>query len=370
VVLTFEKGNKTEAFPAAFMRHNVADLAIFPTEIGLNVSLEMIRRLSPDSLSVVEFRSSDDISIAQTLYKYPLLGEQMSNAWNLNLGREFHMTDDKGLFETQPTSDCWALFEGKMVWQFDAAYDKPRYWISAKKAKSQLRGLAARRLAAAFRVATGLSFEQISELFDPNEIKLDHECYRLAFRDIAASTNERTMVATILPRDVFAGNTLNLASPWRFDIDKQGWQQVTTLTAYEMCYLTACLNSFVVDWTLRQKVTSHLNQFYVYQVPVPRITEGVGELHPIALRAARLTCTTPEFDELAQQVGLKSHRDGAAGLAERAELRAELDGLIAHLYGLTEAEFAHVLSAFPLVPEPVKLAALNAYRDVERGLIR
>jgi len=56
--------------------------------------------------------------------------------------------------------------------------------------------------------------------------------------------------------------------------------------------------------------------------------------------------------------------------AERARLRAELDGLIAHLYGLTEAEFAHILGTFPLVAEPVKIAALNAYRDVERGLIR
>jgi len=37
---------------------------------------------------------------------------------------------------------------------------------------------------------------------------------------------------------------------------------------------------------------------------------------------------------------------------------------------LTEVEFAHVLSTFPLVPEPVKIAALNAYRDVKRGLIK
>jgi hypothetical protein len=30
--------------------------------------------------------------------------------------------------------------------------------------------------------------------------------------------------------------------------------------------------------------------------------------------------------------------------------------------------FAHILGTFPLVAEPVKVAALNAYRDVERGL--
>ena len=55
---------------------------------------------------------------------------------------------------------------------------------------------------------------------------------------------------------------------------------------------------------------------------------------------------------------------------ERTRLRAELDGLIAHLYGLTEEEFAHMLATFPVVPDPVKVAAQNAYRDVERGLIR
>lgn len=53
-----------------------------------------------------------------------------------------------------------------------------------------------------------------------------------------------------------------------------------------------------------------------------------------------------------------------------ARLRAELDGLVAHLYGLSENEFVHILATFPLVPEPVKQAARNAYRDVERGLIR
>ena len=61
---------------------------------------------------------------------------------------------------------------------------------------------------------------------------------------------------------------------------------------------------------------------------------------------------------------------GITNPVERAKLRAELDGLIAHLYGLTEAEFAHILTTFPLVAEPVKVAALNAYRDVERGLVK
>ena len=108
--------------------------------------------------------------------------------------------------------------------------------------------------------------------------------------------------------------------------------------------------------------------FFVYNTPVPRLTAADPRFAPIAARAARLICTTPEFDDLAKEVGLKRHQ--LLEPIERARLRAELDGLIAHLYGLTESEFAHILTTFPLVAEPVKVAALNAYRDAERGLVK
>ena len=57
---------------------------------------------------------------------------------------------------------------------------------------------------------------------------------------------------------------------------------------------------------------------------------------PLNFIAARLICTAPEFDALARQVGLKSHKDGVTDPAKRAKIRAELDAQIAHLYGLTE----------------------------------
>jgi hypothetical protein len=48
---------------------------------------------------------------------------------------------------------------------------------------------------------------------------------------------------------------------------------------------------------------------------------------------------------------------------ERAKLRAELDGLVAHLYGLTYEEFKYILSTFPIVKDDVKEAALVAYAN-------
>lgn len=91
----------------------------------------------------------------------------------------------------------------------------------------------------------------------------------------------------------------------------------------------------------------------------------------IVHRATHLICTTPEFDDLAKAVGLNGHKDDITDPTERAPVWVpSLDGLVAQLCGLTEAEFAHILGTFLLVAEPTKIAALNAWRDVESGLIQ
>jgi hypothetical protein len=130
----------------------------------------------------------------------------------------------------------------------------------------------------------------------------------------------------------------------------------------ETLFLGATLNSLVLDALLRLKVSTNVNMFYLYQLPVPRLTKSHPSFPPIVERAARLICTTPDFDELANEVGLGNHKAGATDRVERARLRAELDGLVAHLYGLTEEEFAHILATFPVVEASVKEAALAAYK--------
>ncbi|MCK5664467.1 MAG: hypothetical protein KAI17_13340, partial [Thiotrichaceae bacterium] len=78
----------------------------------------------------------------------------------------------------------------------------------------------------------------------------------------------------------------------------------------------------------------------------------------IVTRAAKLICTTPEFDDLAQEIGIdkgESHPD------KRAEIRAELDAIVAQLYDLTYDEFKYILTTFPIVKEDVKNRALAAF---------
>ncbi|MFN6535275.1 MAG: Eco57I restriction-modification methylase domain-containing protein [Nostoc sp. EkiNYC01] len=327
VVLTFVKGSITTEFPSAFMRHDVHELQMFPGDNSLKISVDMVRQLSPDSLSVMEFNNQVDIRIAEKMLKFPLLGEKIETKWNLRLTREFDMTNDSHLFKQQPGKGRLPLYEGKMIHQFTHLYTEPRYWVDEQEGRKAL----------------------LKRNESDNGQKVDYQSYRVGFRDVARNTDNRTMIAGIIPPNIFVGNTLIVS------------QQFTKQD--ELLFVVSVLNSFACDFIIRQKVTAHCNMFYVYQLPVPRLTKNDRYFNDIVQRAAKLICTTPEFDELAQEVGLGSHQQGVTDETERAKLRAELDGMVAHLYGLTEDEFSYILTTFPIVNATVKEAALSAYRN-------
>ncbi len=382
VVLTFEKGGSTASFPVRFMRHEVTELANFPAPDDIRLDVELIRKLSPDSLSIMEFKQPIDIAIAQKMLQFPLLGETIEGKWNLKLTREFDMTNDSHLFKTEPAPGRLPLYEGKMIHQFTHRWGQPKYWLDEIDVRNKL-------------IKNGEA--------DTGQI-LAYQMYKLGFRDIARNTDQRTAIITMLPKGVCCNHKL----PTVIIYDSAQKYSYT----YEL-FFCCVLNSFVIDYLLRQRVTTNLTFFFLYQLPVPRLQEGDKWFAEIVERAAKLICTTPEFDDLWAAVfphpltpspkGGEGEpdsplaplsRSGAGGEGqspspslgegfrvraneghgvtdegERARLRAELDGIIAHLYGLTEAEFDHILSTFPLVPAATKQAALNAYRDVERGVI-
>jgi len=345
-LLSFEKGGKTKSFSGAF-RINPRD-AVSADELEsflhsptkhLALQVELIRRLSPDSISVMEFKTPLDVTVAEKMLKFPLLGEEIPGKWNLHLTAEFHMTNDSHLFKSEPASGRLPLFEGKMIWHFEHQLAEPRFWVSEKEARKAVLGKE-----------------------NDNKQKLDYESCRLGVRAVSGSVNERTLVTSVIPPNVFCGNSVLVSRD-------------NCLSGSESLVVASFLNSFVLDAFIRQKVSQNINMFYIYQLPVPRLTASDSWFAPIAQRAAQLICTTPEFDTLAKEVStaLKLPLSAVKGITDetkRAKLRSELDGLIAHLYGLTEDEFAYVLSTFPLVTENVKLMARNALRDVQNNLVK
>jgi len=312
-----------------FMRHDVEELQRFPHKDSLVISVDLIRKLSPDSLSVMEFKQDIDIQIAEKMSRFPLLGETLPDTWNLKLTREFDMTNDSYLFKTEPAKGRLPLYEGKMIHQFTHQYALPKYWLDEKEARQAL-----------------LKRGEV----DKGQI-LDYQTYRLGFRSIARNTDIRTLIVGTIPKNVFCGNSILVSS----DI---------SLSNTELIFLEAILNSLIIDFCARQKVSANISMFYIYQLPIPRLKEGDRYFEEIVEKAAKLICVSEEFDELAKEVGIGSHKNGVTEETERAKIRAKLDAIVAHLYELNEIEFQHILSTFPLASESVKIATLKAYQNL------
>jgi len=358
-----QKGGATDRFKCAFMAHDPERLPVIDAN-ALKMSVKQVRKYSPDTLSVMEFKSQRDIDVTAQIYgDWPLLGEKLKDTWNVKFRSELHMTIDSHLFKTIST-DC-PLYEGKMVHQFDANYDSPRYWLDKNEADACL-----------------------------GDNNWEAEKYRVGFRDIARSTDERTLIASVVP-PCFHGNTLPTIIPKNSDVSSDG------LDSFDSHFIMAVFNGFCCDYIIRQKVSAHCNFHYMSSLPIPR---GNGVLinsgHITALiiaRSSRLICTSDQFgrfwtDAFSQnwkspdfwysasapidtygptheQEIRRRLRDEAKNLTpewgphcgvhdrladrrdtgDRAQLRAEIDAYVAHLYGLSRDDFAYILDTFPVL---------------------
>lgn len=314
VLLTFEKGGSTKSFPCAFFLHTDEDLKN-AVEKPTIMDVEFIRRSSPTSWNVLEIKTPKDLEIIEKLLKHPSLGEKLQGAWNLDISRGFDMTNDSHLFKEGKLGGV-PLLEGKNMEQFT------HQWKEAPAARYTV------------------SEEDIKKNLKPESIY--HTDYWMAYRLIASSTNYRTFISAIIPPGYVCGNSLAI---------------IKMPTLKELCYLCGVMNSFVIDYFMRQKVSANINMFYFLETPVPRLSSG-KEFEEIAKKTAQLVATTDEFSALRKEFGISG---GLADGNDRLLARAKIDVAVAKLYGITKEELAYILEKFPLVDAKQKEMVMREY---------
>lgn len=172
----------------------------------------------------------------------------------------------------------------------------------------------------------------------------------MGFRDIARNTDERTCIVSVEPRTA-AGNT----NPVFF----------TNASLQQQAAMLCNFNSFIVDYTARQKVGgTHLTFGYFKQFPIlPPSVYTHERLSFITPRVLELTYTADDLLGFAVELGysgpLFTWND-----ERRFWLRAELDALYFHLYGIGRNDVAYIMETFPIVKKK-DVAAHGSYRTKE-----
>jgi hypothetical protein len=308
-------------------------------------------RLNPNTRTCPIFRTHTDAELTKSMYsRTPILLDEATdlNPWKLKFLAMFHMANDSGSFKTQEAENCLPLYESKLIHQYDhrfATYEgasaaslrsntlppipteqklnqrlcvKPRYWISSDEVEARL-----------------------------GDWK---NSWLLAFRSIARSTDERTLIAAIIPRTAVSGK-LPLALPF------------VGGAPLAFCFL-ANLNSLVLDFITRQKVGgTDLAFHYIKQLPVlPPSFYRAADVAYVASRVLELVYTADDMRPLAD--ALRAAESPLAATvprvpyrsdeARRALLRAELDAWFGRAYGLTRKQLRYILDPADLTPRELE----------------
>jgi hypothetical protein len=181
----------------------------------------------------------------------------------------------------------------------------------------------------------------------------------MGFRNIARSTDERSFIASVIPR-VGVGHSMPLLV-----IDQSA--------AFAASFI-GLVNAMSFDFVVRQKLGgTNMTYGYVKQFPVPtpdRITQR--DLAFIVPRVLELTYTAHDLaawgEDLAAYEPRPSHERGRPfpwDPARRALLRAELDAYYARLYGLTRDELRYILDPADVMGLDYPSETFRVLRDNE-----
>jgi hypothetical protein len=269
--------------------------------------------------------SAEMAAVFAKIRSHPRLGET-SKAWIPKGLRELNATDDKAYFAFEPVSGAWPVYKGESfdLWTPDTgsyyAYAQPGV-VTKRLIERQLNQIRNRRSA----------FFGLPRAWAVDEASLPASRPRIAWRDVARSTDSRTVRAALIPpKCVLVHQAYYLF--WREGTDR------------DEAFVLGVISSLPFDWFARQMVESHVTVEFMDSAPVPRVASTDPLRRRVEKIAGRLAAVDERYESWAAAVGVPV--GGVAPGAERDDLVAELDAAVARLYGLDERDIEVVFQTF------------------------
>jgi len=391
-VLSFSPARRFEAANCAFFLHDLE--ALRDPERAFSITAADFANVNPNTGTAPIFRSRRDMALTTAIYsRLPVLvdrsGGEPVPAWPVRYATMFHMTNDSRVFRTraeleeregawsvganrfQSASGAWApLYAGRMIHQFDH-----------RAASVVVNAANVHNAALSGEVTADMkadpSFLPEPQYWVPEQSVNDatRQTTVIAFRDIARSTDARTMIASLAPKAGF-GNKAPLI------LSRDG-----LLSTLDAALIVANLNAVVLDYVARSKVQgTSVNWYIVEQLPVvppaayDRVFGSKNARDIVRETVLELSYTAHDLAPFARDLG---HVDTDGEVLppfvwdedRRLVLRAKLDALYFILYGVFDLtdparsrdDIRYIYSTFPIV-EREEIARWGSYRSRDLAL--
>lgn len=341
----------------------------------LKIPKKILSQYSPKAGMFPVLNNSKEIEIISKIVKYPPISHP--KGWNIDLNRELDRGNDREYMTEDKEIGDYPIYSGSNVYQFsynNCFYDldEVKLWGVHKKidgVKNSLELLKTRekkRLKKKiYEVLDGKGSQkqfvndilrkQRDKKLSKNDVKLDKETFRIGFRSITNSTNERTLISALIPPGILFTNTLVTIRPFEIEVhenDLDGDLKEFYVEKYnlnEKLVLIGLLNSIPFDFLMRTKIESKIMFYKLKESQMPRIEENDSWFEYICTRAAKLNCYGDEFEEMRESLG---GIEAEMNFNKRKELQAEIDAAAFHVYSLNKEEVKYILESFYRVKNP------------------
>ncbi len=327
--------DKNKTFNAKFYMLN-------PTELkdkkAIKYSIDMIKSFSPVNYSIMEFRNIIDYELCSKIRgKHELFGKQ-----KLQLATEFHMTNDSSLFtnslkyqKLNNTSDFAILYEGKMIHQFNSQFSSEiNYFINVSSGRLPLERIELNKLKRKYK----LNDEVVKKI----KLKLDYEDYRLVYRAIGSSTNERSIISTIVPPNVFIGHSMNYLVNFEYEWEDKKVKHIQ-IDKTDLVYVMAMFNSLTLNYYIRNKISANLTMNFMYELPFPSVSQKQKDkIVKFGLTLLYNKSNKKLYKKLIEEIGMDIQEEN-----DITNIRAELEVCIAkELFNLSKTDWEYLTSTF------------------------
>lgn len=223
--LTYEgkdQSNKDNNFNVFFYQTDLENLN--NSSAKYRYPINFLKQVEPEGYNMVETPDKKTFDLFRKIQTaFPLLRESKIISFSYELNRTY----DSTLFNPiNNGSDQIPMYEGKYMNQFKLLPSKVKY---------------------------GIKSDQI-----PNALTSKVNSYRIALRTVASATNQRSLIATLLPPNTISSNSLVTQN------------MPTKMKLSDKLFILGVLNSYVLDFILRQLISINVNNIYLRRLPLPQ----------------------------------------------------------------------------------------------------
>jgi len=307
------------------------------SSVPINVTSEELELINPETGLLPNVADSKEFSfLLRTHRSLSVFAKEFPKC---HFGRLVHLTAHAEHISTKSEKTRVPIYEGKFIEQYDNRFSTfagmsadERYQAKASARRQPGDSFVAPKPAPECRYFIDKKFwESFLDRYD--------QPYSLCWRSLTSPTNQRTMIASIIPSMPTC----------------QSVQLLQTTPVEDLLMILALFNSKVFDFFVRLKMGGiDLTQSVVRQIPVPfrEAWNSMVTLHGVdytaldAVRALERLLYRNEPDLCGLWDGVPEIKNADNYFKTAADVREEIDKIIFQMYGLTSAEEKMVRNSF------------------------